>query len=96
MEGMSNTKDQLFKKAYTFYKACMSYPKSLDAYFRAADEIGGSDITTIGPFHYGNWDLETALKKMKVLYNANPLITIQVGNDLFNASRNILMVSRNR
>ena len=93
MEGMSSTKDPFFKKAYTFYKACMTHPRSLDAYFRAADEIGGSDLTTIGPFDYANWDLETALKKMKVQYNVNPLINIQVGHDLFNASRNILLVS---
>ena len=95
IEGMGNTKDPFFKKAYTYYSACMNSKRSMDAYFRAADDIGGSDITSIGPFNYTNWDLETALKKMKVQYNANPLFTIHVGHDLFNASRNILLVSRN-
>jgi len=93
IEGMGNTKDPFFKKAYTYYSACMNSKRSMDAYFRATDDIGGSDITTIGPFNYTNWDLETALKKMKVQYNANPLFTIHVGHDLFNASRNILLIS---
>ena len=95
IEGMGNTKDPFFRKAYTYYSACINSKRSMDAYFRAADDIGGSDITTIGPFSYTSWDLETALKKMKVQYNANPLFTIHVGHDLFNASRNILLVSRN-
>ena len=94
IEGMESTKDPFFKKAYTYYKACMNSSRSMDAYFRAADEIGGSDITTTGPFHYANWDLETVLKKMKIQYNANPLFTIKVGPDLYNTSRNILLVSK--
>ena len=94
IEGMGSTKDAFFKKAYTYYKACMKNARNMDAYFRAADEIGGSDITSIGSFDYANWNLETVLKKMKVQYNANPLFTIHVGHDLFNTSRNILLVSR--
>ena len=93
IEGMRNTKDPFFKKAYTFYEACMNNPRSMDAYFSAADEIGGSDITTVGPFNGAKWNLEYALKKLKLDYNTNPLFTIHVGHDLFNTSRNILLVS---
>ena len=93
LEGMKNTKDPFFKKAYTYYDACMNNPRSMDAYFSAADEIGGSDITTIGPFDRTKWNLEYALKKLKLQFNTNPLFTIHVGHDLFNTSRNILLVS---
>jgi len=92
IEGMGSTKDPFFKKAYTYYKACMNSARNMNAYFRAVDEIGGSDITTIGSFDYANWNLETALTKMKVQYNANPLFIIHVGHDLFNTSRNILLI----
>ena len=94
IEGMGNTNDPVFKKAYTYYKACMSGSRSLSPYFTAADKIGGSHITTIGPFDYSKWNLEDALKTMKLLYNANPLFKIHVSHDLFNASRNIFTVSR--
>jgi len=92
LEGMKNTKDPFFKKAYTYYDACMNNPRSMDAYFSAADEIGGSDITTIGPFDRTKWNLEYALKKLKLQFNTNPLFTIHVGHDLFNTSRNILLI----
>ena len=93
IEGMGNTKDPFFKKAYTYYKACMSGSRSMNPYFTAADNIGGSDITTIGLFDYAKWNLEDSLKKMKVQYNTNPLFTVVVSPNLFNTSRNILTVS---
>ena len=96
IEGMGNTKDPFFKKAYTYYKACMSGSRSMSPYFTASDRIGGSDITTIGPFDYAKWNLEDALKTMKVQYNTNPLFKVHVSPNLFNTSRNILMVSRNK
>ena len=95
IESMRDTKDPFFKKAHLYHKACMSGIRSMEPYFKAADKIGGSDITTIGRFDYAKWNLEDALKTMHVQYNANPLFKVHVSPNLFNTSRNILTVSRN-
>ena len=94
LDSMSNTNDPFFKKAFLYNKACMTSSRTMDPYFKAADDVGGSDITTIGMFDYKNWNLETALQKLKLQYNTNPLFTVHVAHDLFNTSRNIFMVSR--
>ena len=93
IESMGSTKNPFFKKAYSYYKACLvADGRTMDPYFKAADAVGGSDITTIGAFDYTRWNLEEALKNLYVQYNTNPLFTVHVGHDLFNTSRNILMV----
>lgn len=93
LDSMSNTKDPFFRKAYTYYRACMTSIRSMDSYFKASDDIGGSPMTSIGTFSHSTWNLETALHKLKIDYNANPLFTVRVGHDILNASRNIILVS---
>lgn len=94
IENMKDTKDPFFKKAFQFYQTCMSGIRTMAPYFKAVDDIGGSSITTIGKFDYYTWNLETALLKLKLNYNTNPLFKIHIGHDLFKTSRNIILVSK--
>ncbi len=92
LEAMAKTSDPVFKMAYSYYDTCMKGARNMDLYWAAAADIGGSEITNKS-FNLSLWNSDDALYKMKKLYNANPLFNVEVGTDLLNSSRNIIMVS---
>ena len=94
MESMSKTKDPFFKKAYSYYQSCMTGNRVFNVYVTSAQQIGGSDITTFGNFDLSRWNLENAIKDLITKFNANPLFSVKIRADLFNTSRNIIMVCK--
>ena len=94
MDSMSKTSDPFFKKAHSYYQSCMTSKRDLNVFWNAAKAVGGSSMTNYkGTFDSTNWSLENALAQMKLLYNTNPLFTVEVGANLFNSTQNIIIVS---
>ncbi len=91
MEASAKTSDPVFKKAYNYYTRCMYGYRSMDVFWTAAKEIGGSPITKKG-FNFRNWKSDDALIKLKRDYDVDALFNAGIGVDLLNSSRNIFQV----